>query len=418
MKNRISKTITIFSALVMMSAFVASAEARQTDREIPQQFQQEYQEIERMINEAETLDDLRATQDRVNQLLNDYREHTTVINRAIHPETIGGRFEDLRVNFMAMQSKIRTIQRQDRSLDRLRSELSRTRTRLDQSDNHIAWLLSRVSELEQRVLTAEEGTGEELSAALRERDRFVTEFLTDLLERYESVDASAQQEMNAIFERLDDSPVDLLRTILGEHLMYAQQATGLTTTNLLNMKAQHTHFNDWWQRFGSNLTETFEPGNAAEAQSEINERISSWSAAIDGQLWNSISDAYAQQGFSLPSFGSSQEFYDAQASYIRDQTETARGQNNEEDLEQFRSYSEFWNGSVKSEWGEALTASAVLSHSQIANIDRLLADWSQAAVPARTGNLMTILFLISLVVNIGLIVALFRRDSSRSDERD
>jgi len=415
MKNRIGKSITIFIALMMTSAFIVTVEA-QTDREIPQQFHEEYQEIERMINEAESLDDLRATQDRVNQLLNDYRDHTAVINRAIHPETVGGRFEELRVKFMAMQSKIRTIQQQDRSLDRLRSELSQTRSRLDQSDDHVAWLLSRVNELEQRVLTAEEGTGEELSAALRERDRFVTELLTDLLERYESVDASAQQEMTAIFERLDDSPVDLLRTILGEHLMYAQQATGLTTTNLLNMKAQHTYFNDWWQRFGSSLTQTFEPGNAAQAQSEISERVSSWSAAIDQQLWSSISDAYAQQGFDLPSFGSSQEFYDAQASYIRDQAETARGQNNEEDLEHFRSYSDFWNQSVKSEWGEALTASAVLSHSQIANIDRLLADWSQAAVPARTGNLMTILFLISLAVNIGLIVALFRRDSTRDPE--
>lgn len=149
MKIRNHKTIMTFIALMtMMSAFIATVEAQQTDREIPQQFLQEYQEIDRMIYDAESLEDLRSTQDRVNRLLNDYRDHTTVINRAIHPETVVGKFEDLRVKFMSMQTKIRTIQRQDRIIDYLRSDLARTRDRLDRYDHHISWLLGRIGELE------------------------------------------------------------------------------------------------------------------------------------------------------------------------------------------------------------------------------------------------------------------------------
>lgn len=415
MKNRINKTITTFIALLLMSTSVAVVEAQQTDREIPQQFLQEYQEVEGMINDAETMQDLRTTMDRVNRLLNDYRDHASVINRAIHPETISGKFEDLRVKFTAMQSKIRTIQRQNRSIDRLRSELSRTRDRLGRYDHHISWLLGRVSELEERALQAEAGTGENLNAALRERDRFVTEFLTDLLERYESVDAVTQEEMNEIFDRLQDTPVDMLRTILGEYQMNAQQTTGRTPTELLNMKAQHAYFSNWWNKFGDRLIDTFESDQPEEARSEINEQLSSWSAAIDDQLWDAISETYSENGFDLPAFGNSQEFYNAQTNFIREQTETVSSQASEENRERFRAYSEFWNESVKSEWGEALTASEVMNHSQIANIDRLITDWSQAAVPPQTGgNLMTILFFVSLAVNIGLAVVLVRRNNSNT----
>lgn len=149
MKIRNHKTITTFIALMtMMSTIIATVEAQQTDREIPQQFLQEYQEIERMIYDAESLEDLRSTQDRVNRLLNDYRDHTTVINRAIHPETVVEKIEDLRGKFMSMQTKIRTIQRQDRIIDHLRSDLARTRDRLDRYDHHISWLLGRIGELE------------------------------------------------------------------------------------------------------------------------------------------------------------------------------------------------------------------------------------------------------------------------------
>jgi len=410
MNKKMNHTFSVFITLLLMSVFVTTVEAQQTDREITEQFLQEYQEVELMITDAQTMDDLRATQDRVNELLNDYREHSVVINRRIQPETMGSKFEDLRVKFMAMQSKIRTIQRQDRSISQLRSELMRTRDRMDRYDQHINWLIGRVVELEERALAAEQVGGETVTASLRERDRFVTEFLTDLLERYDAVDATTQQEMTEIFERLDDSPVDLVRTMLGEHLMYAQQAEH-TPTDLMNMKAQQTYFSNWWQQFGDQLINTFEPENPGQARTEINERLTDWNTAIDDQLWGAISDAYSQNGFDLPSFNSSQEFYSAQENYIRERTETARDRNSEEDLEQFRSYSDFWNQSVKSEWGDALTASAVMSHTQIANIDRMLSEWSLEAAPSQEGNLMTILFFLSLAVNIGLIVVLVRRNN-------
>jgi hypothetical protein len=411
MITRINNTFSVCVTLLLMSVFVTTVQAQQTDREISEQFLQEYQEVEMMITDAQTLDDLRATQDRVNELLNNYREYSEIINRRIQPETMGSKFEDLRVKFMAAQSKIRTIQRQDRSISQLRSELMRTRDRMDRYDQHINWLIGRVVELEERALAAEQTGGETVTDAMRERDRFVTEFLTDLLERYDAVDATTQQEMTEIFERLEDSPVDLVRTMLGEHLMYAQQTTDHTPTDLMNMKAQQAHFSNWWNQFGDQLVDTFESENPAQARSEINERLSDWSAAIDGQLWDAISESFSENGFELPTFSSSQEFYSAQENYIRQRTEQAQDRNNEEDLEQFRSYSNFWNQSVKSEWGDALTASAVMSHVQIANIDRMLSEWSLSAAPTQEGNLMTILFFLSLAVNIGLIVVLVRKNN-------
>ncbi len=409
MYTMINKTITLFITLLLMGTLAATVDAQETDFEIQEQFNEDYQQIVRMIDRAETLDELQAAQDRVNQLLSDYRQHREVVNSGIYPETINDRVEELREKFIPRLAKIRTIERQNRSIDRLRSELTRTRDRMDRYDHHVSWILERVVELEGRALSAEAGTAS-LNEAVRERDRFVTEFLTDLLERFESVDAATRQEMTEIFERLEDSPIELLHNLLGEHLAYARDTAGLNPTDLLNMKAQHEFFNDWWEQFGERFVNTFEPQQPGEVYSELNSRMSDWQSAIDGQLWGAISDTYAQHGFELPSFGSAAEYNSALQSFVSEQTEMARERGGGENTERFREFSDFWNESIKSEWGDALTASAVMSHSQIAAIDRQLIDWSQATAPERTGNLMLVLFLISLAVNIGLIVALVRQN--------
>jgi uncharacterized coiled-coil protein SlyX len=412
MNTMINKTLTIFFTLLLMGTLVATVDAQETDFEIQEQFNEDYQQIVRMIDRAETLGDLQSAQDRVNQLLSDFRQHREVVNRGIYPETISERIEGLREKFMPRLAKIRTIERQDRSITRLRSELTRTRDRMDRYDLHISWLLERVVELEGRALSAEADAAS-LNEAVRQRDRFVTEFLTDLLERFEAVDAATRQEMTEIFERLEDSPIDLLQNLLGEHLAYAQDTAGLTPTDLLNMKAQHTFFNNWWEQFGERFVNTFEPQQPGEVYSELNSRMSDWQSAVDGQLWGAISDTYAQHGFELSSFNSASEYNSALQSFISEQTEIARERGGGENIERFREFSDFWNESVKSEWGDALTASDVMSHSQIAAIDRQLIDWSQATAPERrTGNLMLVLFLISLAVNIGLVVALVRQNKN------
>lgn len=411
MNTMINKTITTFFSLLLMVTLAATVDAQETDYEIQEQFKEDYQQIVRMIDRAESVDELRSAQDRINQLLSDYREHREVVNRGIHPETMSDRVEELREKFMPRLAKIRTIERQDRSIDRLRSELTRTRDRMDRYDHHVSWILERVVELEGRALSAE-ASAAGLNDAVRERDRFVTEFLTDLLERFEAVDAATRQEMTEIFERLEDSPIDLLQNLLGEHLAYAQDTAGLTPTDLLNMKAQHVFFNDWWEQFGERFVNTFEPQQPGEVYSELNSRMSDWQSAVDGQLWGAIADTYAEQGYELPSFSNANEYNNALQSFISEQTEIARERGGGENNERFREFSDFWNESVKSEWGDALTASAVMSHSQIAAVDRQLIDWSQATAPERTGgNLMLVLFLISLAVNIGLVVALVRQNN-------
>jgi hypothetical protein len=87
--------------------------------------------------------------------------------------------------------------------------------------------------------------------------------------------------------------------------------------------------------------------------------------------------------------------------------DTSLETNSEEDYEDFRNFSNYWNETVKANWGEMLTEGGVLNHSQIAAIDIKLNSWSEAAQP--TSNLMFILFLVSLAVIIGLVVLLITR---------
>lgn len=406
MENRMKSTLTTFIALLFVATSYSTVEAQQSDYDIQQEFRAEFSQLVNWIDNAVSTEDLEEISDQIDALEADFSGHSDIINSAIYPDTYSSRVDDLRSRFGAAQENIAAIEELNERIEQLSAEINDFRDQLANMDER--------SETLQREIRDSQANERRLSNLVRqyrenlqERDTFVGEFLEGLLNRYESVDAATAAEIAQAAERLEENPVDLVRTILGEYVNYANQQTDLTAPEYLHMRAQHVYFSELWDDIGERLTQIFDADEPVQAYQEVRDLLANWNSAIDNRIWGALSNSFAQNDINLDNFTNANAFYNSLQSYVNSATEVSREQNREEDLDRFLNFSNFWNNTVKADWGEPLMASEVISYSQLASIDSQLDDWNQAAIP--TSNLMLILFLVSIAVVIGLVVALVRK---------
>lgn len=410
MKNIIYQPILsrIFT-LLLVTGFVSIATttfAQQSDYEIQQEFRAEYSEMVTWIDNAVTSEDLEEILEAIEEFEAGFSGHSDLVNDAIFPETFDSRMSDLRSRFRAAEQNIATIEQLNERVEELAQEI-------DQFQDRLAEMDTRAEELRGEI-AASESNEQRLSGLVRqyrenlqERDRFVTEFLEDLLSRYETLDSETAAELSEAAERLDENPLDLIQTILGEYINHTDQSDGLQTVDYLRMRAQHVYFSEVWDNVGERMSQVFAPDREVQARDEVSSLLSNWNASIDNRLWNSMTTSFNQNNIQLNDFDNGDAFYDALTAYVDSATVDSREVNSEEDYEIYRNFTGFWNDTVKSEWGDNLVDGNVLTFSQISAIDGQLDSWNEAAVP--TSNLMLILFLISIAVIIGLVVMLVRK---------
>ncbi len=405
MDKMMKRTFSTLFALILIAASVSNVEAQQSDYDTIQDFRAEYQQLLESVERAASTDELNEIAASIDALESDYRGYADLINAAIYPDTYSSRIATLRSWHADAVEHYRSIEELNERVDELRSEVESFQADLAEMDARAVELRREIEESQanERRLS---GLVREYRENLEARDEFVTDFLEDLLKRYEVLDAATADELAEAAERLEDNPVDLVKTILGEYINFTNEATGLNAYDYLRMSTQHAYFNDVWQRIGERLTQVFD-ADPVQSHQEVTDLLANWNAAIDNRIWGALDSAFAQNDISLDNFTDAGTFFNSLTSYIRAQTETAIDRNSEEDLEQYRNFSRFWNQTVKGEWGEYLMNGNILTYEQMSQIDSQLEEWNEAAVPV--SNLMLILFLISVAVIIGLVVALVRK---------
>lgn len=401
MKKIMKTTFSTIAALLFVTS--ATVYAQQSDYQIQQDFRAEYSELVNRVDNATTPGDLDEISNSIDALEADYSEYSSLIDNALYPETFTDRISDLRSRYTAAMNNIRALGDSDERIRELMSQIDDFRSQLAAMDEEVADLKEQIdrasaNERSQAALIRQ------YRQNLEQRDAFVSDFLQNLLQRYQSMDAASQSEIAEAAEQMDDNPVDLLKTILSEYTMRADQGSGLSTPDYVRMRAQHGYFVDIWDRIGERLSSTFAPDNPVETRQEITDLLAAWQASIDNKLWNTLTTEFSQNGIELSSFNSPDSFNRALNEYVDEAMAVSMESNSEEDYEVYRNFSNYWNDTVKGQWGELLVSSNILTTSQMAAIDVKLNSWGQDAAP--TSNLMFILFLVSLAVIIGLVVLL------------
>jgi len=404
--NKIKYSISVVAIFLITAG--SAVNAQESDYQIQQDFQTEYNELIERVDNAVSSGDLTGLQADIESLEASYSGSSNLINAAIYPQTFEEVMADLRSRFANTEQNISVIEQLNERIEELNSELRDFRTRLSEFEEESESLEKQLEESrasESRV----SGLARQYRENLEARDEFVVSFMRELLNRFDEMDEETLSELADSEEMLEENPIDIIKTIVSEYINRADQEANLEPADYLQMRAQHAYFQDVWDSIGQNLSEVFAADRPVQAEQEVADMIAAWEASINNKLWDSLSTAFTQNGIELPSFNSDDSFYDALNNYVDESVEVSRQQNSEEDYETYTSFNNFWNNRIKASWGDHLVEGNVLEFSDIAAIDLKINDWNEAAVP--TSNLMLILFIISIVVILGLIVMLVTNKS-------
>ena len=395
--------ITILFLLLPSQLF-----AQQSDFQIIQDFRTGYSELTNKVENAITTEELDEISEEIRAFESEFEGHASLINSAIYPDTFEGHFQLLESNFNSANANISVIEQLNERVDVLVDEMDVFRNRISDMNQQMGTLEERIAQS-----TANESRQAALIRQYRlnidQRDIFVSEFLEDLVERYQNMDSSARSEISDASDRLQDNPVEILKTILSEYIQLANSEVSLDLSDYVSMRAQHGYFFSVWNRIGTRLAETFEPDGPVVAKQEVDDLLVAWQAAIDNNLWDTLATSFTENNIELEPFSTSEEFKSALNSYVESSYEASLESNSDQDYQKFLNFNRFWNHTVKASWGELLTAGNVLSYSDISDIDIKLNNWGEASAP--TSNLMFILLIVSIAVIVGLVVLLVTKKS-------
>lgn len=406
--NASMKKINIIATILLFGLLQTALIAQQSDFQIQQNFVSELNELTQRIDTTQSPTELLQLENELDELYSQYAEYEELINAALYPETfqkrVNGSEEQLSIAIdkasviEQLNSRIASLEGQ---IDAYRSQI----TDLNENSQALREQLQRAESNEERqavLLT-------QYRQSIEERNSFVSDFLQNLMSRYQNVDLGTQQEIADAAERLDDNPVEILRSIILDYINIVDESTSLETPDYVAMRAQHEYFLEVWNSIGSNLVNTFAPDNPSETKTEIDELMAAWLLSVDNQLWESLNNTFSQNGIELEVFTTPDEFYNAIYSYVDNGHVTSLERNSEEDFSVYQNFNTFWNETVKAEWGNMLIEGEIMSQAQISEIDIKLNDWEEASKP--TSNLMFILLIVSVAVIIGLIVLLITKKS-------
>ena len=400
------KKIYITTTILLLAFLQTALVAQQSDYQIQQNFVTELNELTERIDTTQSPEALAELEIELEELKNRFAEHEELINAALYPETYQN-------SVRATEEQLSVALDNASVIDQLNSRITSLVGEIDAYRSQITDLNENSQALREQLQRAE--SNEERQAALltqyrqslEERNSFVSDFLQNLMSRYQNVDLGTQQEIANAAERLDDNPVEILRSIILDYINIVDESESLETPDYVAMRAQHEYFSGVWNSIGSNLVNTFAPENSSETKTEIDELMAAWLLSVDNQLWESLNDTFSQNGIELEVFTTPDEFYNAIYNYVDNGHVTSLERNSEADFAVYQNFSTFWNETVKAEWGDMLIEGEILSQSQIAEIDIKLNDWEEASKP--TSNLMFILLIVSVAVIIGLIVLLITK---------
>ncbi|MDX1591584.1 MAG: hypothetical protein R3283_06465 [Balneolaceae bacterium] len=406
LKIFMKSTFSVLAALLFVTN--SAVLAQQSDYQIQQDFRSEYQNIIERIDSAVTPGELDQISTAIDNLESEYSEFSSIIDAALYPDTFSSRIETLRNRYRSTQSNIQALEESDERIRELMGQVDEFRNQLAAMDEEVADLKEQIdranaNERQQAALIRQ------YRQNIEQRDEFVADFLEDLMQRYQNMDASVQSDIASAAEQMGSNPIDVLKNILSEYTRSADQETELSAPDFIRMRAQHGYFSNIWDNIGESLSSVFSPGNPVEALQEITDMLAAWRASIDNKLWESLSTEFTQNGIELSPFTDAESFNTSLNTYVDNAMNSSMESNSEEDYEVYQNFSTYWNTTVKGQWGELLINGNILSTEDIAAIDVKLNTWGENAVP--TSNLMFILFLVSLAVIIGLIVLLVTKKS-------
>ena len=116
----------------------------------------------------------------------------------------------------------------------LEDEIDGFKSQLDQMDQETADLQQQIQESTENE-ARQAALIRQYRENIEERNLFVSNFLGDLLSKYQSMDRAQRQEISEAAGRLEENPVDVIQNVINEYIAMMENAEGLQAPDFVSM---------------------------------------------------------------------------------------------------------------------------------------------------------------------------------------
>lgn len=389
-----------------------SVHAQTSDYQIKKDYEVAYTALNEAVEYAKSVSELDTVTSEIREFEAKFAEHEELLDHALYPETFESSIANLKQEANNAERRLLIIENQDEKLTDLSKELSSYK-------NEVARLSSATDSLRNAINQSEQseqelaGLVKQYRESLESRDKAVLSIVDSLFVTYRDMKTGASSDLAEFYDDREivaqDNPLEFINSVIEENIQVLKTDEGtLQTEDYLRMHVVQTRFGEVWNQIGDNLVNIYGGNEEEQWKTNIEAKLSDWKASSSRNMWASI-DAYLEENqVELGAFDSNESFYAAIESFINDATDASRDNViTDENYEQFESFYAFWNGKIKSEWGEFVQEGDVLTMTQISTIDSEMMNWRDEAKPR--SFLIPILLGISLLTIVGLIIVLARK---------
>jgi predicted nucleic acid-binding Zn-ribbon protein len=389
-----------------------SVHAQTSDYQIKKGFQATYTVLNEAIENAGSVSELDTVVSEISEFEAEFSDHKELLDNALYPETFESSFAKLKQDANNTERRLLIIESQDEKLSELSSELSSYKNELERLSNTSDSLRNAINKSEQseRELAA---LVQQYRQSLEFRDNAVLNIVDSLFITYRDLKTETSADLVEFYDNRkivsQDNPLEFISDVVEENIQILKTDEGtLQTEDYLRMHVVQTRFSEVWNQIGNDLVNIYAGSNKEEWKTEIESKLSDWEASSSRNMWASIDEYLESNDVDLGAFDSNKSFYASIEAFINDATDLSRENViTDENYEQFQSFYAFWNGKIKSEWGDFVQEGDVLTMTQISAIDSEIMNWRDEAKPR--SFFIPILLGISLLTIVGLIIVLARK---------
>lgn len=261
--------------LLIFFGFAISAFA-QSDLEIVDNFKAEYNEIEKTIKNATSLEGLNDVVTKISLLKQNYSPYKELLDKSLYPDNCETSINKLNKDYLLRQGDFTTI-------DVLQTEVGELKQQVEFLNKRNNELLVQVRNLEAqkqkdaKTIRKLENLVAQLRASIRERDNLVLSMVDSLMPpimREKEVLTAEDKNMVATEEQ-EQNVINNVKTTIRDNIRF-MQVTSLKPDDLTSIREQQKDFASKWQKVGIKLVEVYaEDGKKAEELKQIDELFDS-----------------------------------------------------------------------------------------------------------------------------------------------
>jgi len=415
MKNQF---LTIFIAVLFI--FIGNPFA-QSDYEIVQNFKTKYQEIEKNIKDAASLNELNAVVAAIDHLKQEYAEHKDLLDKSLYPDNYDKSFESLNTAYLIRQSDFTTI-------EVLQTEVVVLEQQVDDLNKRNNQIIIMIDELEtlkkkdKKTIAELENLIADLRNSLRQRDRLVVEMMDKLIHPIMREKATLSAEDRRIVRRIENKE-DALQNVkvsLKDNIRFLE-ATSLNPADIKAIQEQQEKFSNTWKAIGPKLVDVYaNKDNKADELKEIDSLFIQWYyKSVDQNVWKSIRNEFGARSIILKEFNHSDEFVHSVKLFIEDEIKNLGIKSDEASEKTYVSFTDStWFSTIKPIWMLYLIEAGLFTVEQKNEIEASIEEWKNELYPSKLWLYIAIWFGVVIILLPAILILIRRRKKSQHEFKD